>query len=155
MRKIALVLLALPLLFSTTGCIKDNGCQDRTIQSEQGAIDAYVAANSITPTTHSSGIVYQITTVGTGVSPTITSTVAVRYVGKLLDGTVFDSQTGTPVQFQVGGTVPGFQLGLQLLKEGGTMKLLIPSSLAYGCTGNGPVPGNAIVYFEIELVDVI
>jgi FKBP-type peptidyl-prolyl cis-trans isomerase FkpA len=155
MKKIVLVLSALGLLFSGTSCLKDNECQDKTIQSEAGAMSSYAASNGITGVTHSSGIYYQITTTGTGPNPTLASSVSIRYTGKLLDGTTFDSQTGAPVTMQVGGTIPGFQLALQLLQEGGTIKVLIPSALAYGCEGNGPIPGNSVLYFEIQLVDIL
>lgn len=154
MKKIVFVLGVLPLLMAGTSCIKDNGCQDRTIQSEVAAMDAFAIANGINGTTHTSGIVYDNYVVGTGDSPTLTSTVSVRYTGKLLNGTVFDSQVGSPVTFQVGGTIAGFQLGLQLMKEGGKQRLIIPSVLAYGCRGSGPIPSNSILYFDVELVDV-
>lgn len=155
MKKILLMLSVCSLLFSGSGCIKDDGCQNKTVQSEQAAILAYATANSITATAHSSGLYYQITNPGSGPTPSLTSRVSVRYTGKLLDGTVFDAQTGTPVTFTLGGVINGWQLGLQLLQEGGTIKLIVPSSLAYGCGGQGTIPGNAILYFEIQLVDVL
>lgn len=114
----------------------------------------YALANGITATAHSSGLYYEVVTAGTGPAPTINSTVSVRYVGKLLNGTVFDTQAGTPVTFPVNQVIPGWQLGLPLVQEGGTIKLIVPSSLAYGCTGYGSIPGDAILYFEIDLVDV-
>ncbi len=143
------------LLFSGTGCLKDNSCQNKTVQSEQAAIAAYAASNSITGVTHSSGVYYQVTTPGSGPTPSVSSKVSVRYTGKLLDGTVFDSQTGTPATFTVGGTIPGFQIGLQLIQKGGVIKMVIPSSLAYGCTGNSGIPGNSILFFEVQLVDIL
>jgi FKBP-type peptidyl-prolyl cis-trans isomerase FkpA len=156
MKKTVLVLLTLPLLLAGSSCIKDNGCQDKTVESEVGAMDAYASANGITTIVHASGIRYQIMNPGTGTQPSITDKVSVRYTGKLVsNGTVFDSQTGTPVTFQVAGTVPGFQIALQLLKEGGVIKVIIPSSMGYGCGGSGPIPGNSVIFFEVELVDVI
>ena len=155
MKKLLLVLSALPLLLSGVSCGKDNDCTDKTIASEAGTITAYAAANNIIGTTHASGIYYQITNPGTGTAPTISSDCKIQYMGKLLDGTVFAPQTTTPVTVQVAGTIPGFQVALQLLKEGGTIKVIIPSALAYGCAGSGSIPSSAILYFEIELIDVI
>ena len=142
------------LLFSNENCKKDTGCNDKTIDSERGQILAYAAANSIIATAHSTGVYYQVTNPGSGATPTPYSQVSVRYTGKLLNGTVFDSQTGTPVSLTLGNAITGWQIGLQLIQKGGTIKLIIPSSLAYGCQGSGPIPGNSILYFDVELVDV-
>ncbi len=155
MKRILLILSVCSLLISGSGCIKDVGCQNKTVQSEQAAILAYATANSITATAHSSGMYYQVINAGSGPTPSLTSRVSVRYTGKLMDGTVFDTQTGTPVTFTLGGVIHGWQLGLQLIQKGGTIKLIVPSSLAYGCSGYGAIPGNAILYFDIQLVDVL
>jgi FKBP-type peptidyl-prolyl cis-trans isomerase FkpA len=155
MRRTSFIVIIFFVLFSGTACLKDNGCQNKTVQSEQAAITAYATANTITGTSHSSGVYYQVTTAGSGPTPTLTSQVSIRYTGKLLDGTVFDSQTGSPVTFGLGGTIPGFQIGLQLVQKGGVIKMIIPSSLAYGCSGTTGIPGNSILFFEVQLVDVL
>ena len=72
-----------------------------------------------------------------------------------MNGTIFDSNTGAPIQFILGQVIPGWQLGLPLIQKGGVIRLIIPSSLAYGCTGSGSIPGDSVLYFEVELVDVI
>lgn len=154
MKKFFLSISLVAILFAGDGCIKDTGCIDKTVQSEQGAIVSYASAEGIIATAHSSGLYYQITNPGSGISPTASSTVFVKYTGKLLNGTVFDTQTASPVSFILGGTISGFQIGLSLIKKGGTIKLIIPSALAYGCNGSGSIPGNSILYFEIELTDV-
>jgi len=155
MKKIALVSILYFIFFGSISCIKDEPCQDKTIQSEAAAIAAYASANGIVGTTHSSGVYYQVTVAGTGITPTPNSTVSVRYTGKLLNGTVFDSQTTTAVSFALGGTIQGFQIGLQQVSKGGTIKFIIPSSLAYGCNGTSNIPSNSILYFEVQLVDVM
>lgn len=156
MKRTGLILSVYFLLFSGTACLKNNeGCQNKTIQSEEAAILAYATANGIAGTTHSSGLYYQVSIPGSGASPVANSNVSVKYTGKLMDGTIFDSQTVNPVTFNLGGTIPGFQLGLQLVQKGGTIKMIIPSSLAYGCTGFSTIPGNAILFFEVELVDIL
>lgn len=156
MKKALLNISLISILFATgPGCLKDNSCQNKTIQSEQAAIDAYALANGITGSTHSSGLYYQVVSAGSGPTATPTSSVSVRYTGKLLNGTVFDSQTASPVTFSLGQTIVGFQIGLQLIQKGGTIKMIIPSSLAYGCTGAGTIPGNSILFFEVQLVDIL
>jgi FKBP-type peptidyl-prolyl cis-trans isomerase FkpA len=155
MKRTFSILLVCSLLFTGSSCLKDNSCQNKTVQSEQAAITAYAAANSITGASHSSGLYFQITNQGSGPTPTPSSQVSVRYTGKMMNGNIFDSQTGTPVSFTLGGTIPGFQIGLQLIQKGGVIKMIVPSSLAYGCAGNGSIPGNSILYFEVQLVDVL
>ncbi|MBM3433013.1 MAG: hypothetical protein FJX92_08470 [Bacteroidetes bacterium] len=148
-------LLSLASLFLLTGCLKDESCQPKTVQSETATMLGYANANGITPTTHSSGMLYQIVSSGAGATPTATSMVTVRYTGKLMNGTVFDSNaTGSPISFGLNQVIKGWQLGLPLIKKDGVIKLIIPSSLAYGCTGYGSIPGDAVLYFEIQLIDV-
>ncbi|HEV7780727.1 MAG TPA: FKBP-type peptidyl-prolyl cis-trans isomerase [Chitinophagaceae bacterium] len=155
MKKIIVVLAALPLLLTGTACIKETGCQNKTIQSETGAMTAFAAANSINGTTHSTGLIYEITQAGTGANALPTSNVKVRYTGKYLDGNAFETVQVTPAEVRVDGTIPGWQIALQLLNEGAKIKVIIPSALAYGCGGKAPIPGNTILYFEIELVDIL
>ena len=155
MKRIIFIFSLSLMLTGAGSCIKDTGCQNKTVQSEQAAILAYAAANGITATANGSGFYYEIINPGSGPAPTLNSQVSVRYTGKLLDGTVFDSQTGAAITFPLGNTIFGWQLGLPLIQKGGTIKLIIPSSLAYGCRGQGSIPSNAILYFEIQLVDVL
>jgi FKBP-type peptidyl-prolyl cis-trans isomerase len=138
------------------GCIKgEDPCQEKTVQSEQAAITAYAAQNGITPTMHPSGINYQIITQGSGPAPTVNSMISVKYTGKLLNGTKFDESLTPTALFTLSGAIQGWQLGVPLINEGGIIKLIIPSSLAYGCVGSGAViPPYSVLYFEVELVDV-
>ena len=156
MNKIFTIFLSLLiLLFANLGCIKDTACKNKTIESEQGAILAYASSNSITATAHSSGLYFQIISQGTGATPTLNSKIFVTYTGKLTNGTTFDSGT-TPAGtgWALGGLIPGWQLGIPLIQKGGQIKLIIPSSLAYGCQGYGSIPGNSVLYFDISLTDV-
>ena len=158
MKRIVLFFSLCIFLFSYTGCVKGSkACVNQTAQSEQAAILAYAAANGIAASAHPSGLYYQVTNPGSGAIPFPTSKVYVTYTGKLTSsGTVFDSQTNSTLTGWVLNTlIPGWQIGLPLLQKGGTIKLIIPSELAYGCRGIGTIPANAILYFEITLVDVI
>lgn len=156
MKKIALFLSASLVIFLSSGCIKESDpCQPKTVASEDAAMLSYASANGITPTKHSSGMYYQITNAGTGVSPTTSSTVTVKYTGKLTDGTIFDQQIVNAQTFPLSNVIAGWQIGVPLIKKGGTIKLIIPSLYGYGCTANGPIPAYSILYFEIELIDVL
>ncbi len=107
--------------------------------------------------TLASGLQYKILKPGTGKSPKATDTVTVNYRGTLLDGTEFDSsyKRGQPATFPVKGVIAGWTEALQLMKEGATWQLFIPSNLAYGERGAGGVIGpNATLIFEVELLSV-
>jgi len=156
MKKLSLILSLSLIILTGSSCIKDdNGCQLKTVQSEEGAILAYAAANGITATKHPSGMYYQIINQGSGPTPSSSSILSVKYTGKLTNGTIFDQRTTSPVSFPLNGVIAGWQLGLPLIQKGGVIKLIIPSTLGYGCQDNGPIPAYSILYFEIELVDVI
>ncbi len=103
------------------------------------------------------GLYYEITEPGTGAKPTPENVVKVHYTGRLLDGTVFDSsvQRGEPVEFPLGGVIPGWTEGLQLIAAGGKIKLYIPSKLGYGPAGaGGTIPPNATLLFDVELLEI-
>lgn len=104
-----------------------------------------------------SGLHYEIIQDGTGAKPVASDTVKVHYTGKLVDGTVFDSsvERGEPVEFPLGGVIPGWTEGLQLVGVGGKIKLHIPSKLGYGAQGaGGSIPPNATLVFDVELLEI-
>ena len=84
--------------------------------------------------------------------------VSVRYIGKLMNGKVFDSNTkGSPFQFKLGKgeVIKGWDQGVQNMKVGGTRKLTIPAALAYGAKGAPPdIPRNATLQFDVKLLAV-
>lgn len=104
-----------------------------------------------------SGLQYKVLSSGEGNTPSAESTVEVHYEGKLIDGTIFDSsyQRGETTSFPVNGVIPGWTEALQLMKEGDTWEVTIPSNLAYGQNGAGQAIGpNATLIFKVELVSV-
>ena len=106
--------------------------------------------------TTESGLQYEVVIKGDGPMPDETSTVSVFYEGTLINGTVFDSSydTGDTVSFALNGVIPGWTEGLQLMPAGSTYKFYIPSNLAYGPRGTGPIPANSALIFKIELHEV-
>jgi len=110
-------------------------------------------------------------TEGTGNEAAPGSIVSILYVGRLEDGTIFDSseahadpETGEvpPLTFQLGspGIIAGFQVGVNGMKEGGERRLAVPPSLGYGAQdvrdpdGNVIIPANSTLIFDIKLVSV-
>lgn len=103
--------------------------------------------------TTESGLQYQIVEAGTGKTPGPTDQVTVNYRGTQINGQEFDSSysRGKPATFKLNAVVKGWTEGLQLIKEGGKIKLFIPSSLAYG--DRGPLAHRTLV-FDVELISV-
>ncbi len=109
-------------------------------------------------TTTESGLQYIVVEQGSGPRPTAKSTVKVHYTGMLLDGTKFDSSLdrGEPAEFPVGGVIPGWTEGLQLMSTGSTYKFFIPPDLAYGERGAPPrIEPNSALIFDVELIEVM
>lgn len=105
-----------------------------------------------------SGLQYKVISSGEGKSPAQESTVEVHYEGKLIDGNIFDSsyKRGQSAVFPINRVIAGWTEALQLMKEGDTWELTIPSALAYGSQGAGDViPPNAPLIFKVELIKVM
>jgi FKBP-type peptidyl-prolyl cis-trans isomerase FkpA len=100
-----------------------------------------------------SGVYYLDSQAGTGTTVSGTPTVAVQYAGFLANGTKFDERTAQQgsICFPLSGLIAGWQSGMQGMKVGGKRRLLIPPGQGYGVGGNGPIPGNANLLFDITL----
>ena len=103
------------------------------------------------------GLQYRILQEGTGSSPSSTDKVRVHYVGKLLDGTVFDSsvERGEPSEFGLNQVIRGWTEGLQLMKQGAKYEFFIHPKIAYGSRPRPKIPGNSLLIFEVELLDIL
>ena len=100
---------------------------------------------------------YKILKAGSGNFPKPTDVVEVHYHGTLIDGTVFDSSVDRKrkVSFPLNRVIKGWTEGLQLIKEGGKIKLVIPAELGYGEHGAPPkIPGGSTLVFEVELFTI-
>ncbi|MBI5691665.1 MAG: FKBP-type peptidyl-prolyl cis-trans isomerase [Verrucomicrobia bacterium] len=103
-----------------------------------------------------SGLRYEITQAGTGPAPKATDTVRVHYVGKLIDGSEFDSSVkrGEPAEFPLDQVIPGWTEGIQKMNKGGKIKLYVPPHLAYGDDGRPGIPPGSTLIFDVELLDI-
>jgi FKBP-type peptidyl-prolyl cis-trans isomerase len=142
------------------------------LQEDIKTLEEYISENNLDATKTESGLFYVIEEEGNGPEVDEGDTVAVNYTGYVLDGTVFDtslesvakeSNTFTegrpyePIEFQVGKgrVIPGWDEGLQYLKQGSKAKLLIPSTLAYGNRqASEVIKANSVLIFDVEVTDV-
>ncbi len=133
------------------------GCKDEDQDEiDRAAILKYIDENNLTATEHESGIFYNIETPGTGGSPTLSSTIEVNYKGYFTDKVVFDEghlPTATSGPITLLQLIEGWQIAIPLLQKGGKGTFLIPSRLAYGSNPPPGIPKNAVMIFEIELID--
>lgn len=110
------------------------------------------------PVTTKTGLKYWDLKVGSGPAAASGDIVTVNYTGWLTNGTKFDSSYdhGKPLRFWLGKgkVIPGWDQGVVGMKVGGKRQLHIPARLGYGAAGSGPIPPNADLVFDVELVRV-
>ncbi|MEO8205978.1 MAG: FKBP-type peptidyl-prolyl cis-trans isomerase [Chthoniobacterales bacterium] len=133
-----------------------------TLLMAQSALEAgkqFLAENAKKPgvKTTPTGLEYKIVTEGTGKRPAESDVVTVNYRGTLLNGTEFDSsyKHNKPISFPLNRVIAGWTQGIPLIKEGGKIILYIPSNLAYGSNGMGPIGPDETLIFEVELLKVL
>jgi len=129
---------------------------DKKVEAEQEAIKDITKGMKETE----SGIKYKISKKGTGDNAKTNDLLSVHYSLQLIDGSEIDSSftRGAPIEFTcgVGQVIKGWDEAMQLLNKGSKARLVIPSELGYGSmgAGNGVIPPNATLIFDVELVDI-
>ena len=163
----SLLLLTVILMITLVSCDPSR----KYVKEEKAKIQDYLSTNSdLSFELKPSGLYYLKIQEGTGSALALHDTVYVKYTGKFLDGTIFDSNTtaSTYLIFPIGEgwVITGFDEGVSYMKEGGKATLLIPSELAYGSNGSGysydptygyyqAIPGYTPLLFDVELVKVV
>jgi len=152
---ISLLLLGAVITLSLVSCDPSKKYE----KEESAQIQNYLNENStLNFELKSSGLYFLSIQAGTGVKPQRSDTAYVKYTGKFLDGTVFDTNVGKPdtliVPVDEGWLIPGFDEGISLMSPGEKAMLLIPSKLAYGPSGYYIINGYTPLLFDLELVKV-
>jgi len=128
-------------------------------EENRKAGEAFLAANAPRKevVTLPSGLQYKILTAGKGDPPSDADAVEVKYRGRLLDGTEFDSSSrrSAPAVLTVNGVVPGLQEALKLMSPGSKWEIYVPSALAYGDRKVYRIGPNSTLIFEVELLSVL
>ncbi len=149
--------LSIILVLALFSCQKSSSEKENEVTETQSTTVQVPAVDKefTTPT----GLKYIDKVIGTGKSPQIGDKVKVHYTGTLEDGTKFDSSRdrNQPFEFPlgVGRVIKGWDEGVATMKEGGKRKLIIPSELAYGSRNMGSIPPNSILFFDVELIEVV
>lgn len=131
-----------------------------TVKDQSGAEQNLGLESAATSTVNQvSGLKIEDIVVGTGAEAKAGNKVTVNYTGTLTNGTKFDSSLNpgrTPFEFILGAgeVIKGWDLGVSGMKVGGKRKLTISPELGYGANGNGPIPANSTLLFDIELLGV-
>lgn len=146
---------------------------DKMKNEEPAAIKKFIAGSGLKVATTASGLDYVITQQGQGPKPVDGDTVVVNYVGKFLNGKVFDTNIKPvaikaklvispmnpykPVHFPLGsnGMIKGWVEGMELMNKGSKATFILPSDLAYGEHGYGPIAPYTPLVFDVELLDII
>ena len=167
MRLYALLLLTLSLSF--VSCNKNNDCPSEVdvvvdedqLELDKATIAEYLSENEIDAELDPSGISYIIKREGDGDRPGLCNAVAVTYeLYSISDDSKLIERSPDIVTFNLQRLIPGWQIGIPLIKEGGRIRLFIPSVYAYGArggridpdTGEQDIPPNESLIFEITLV---
>jgi len=154
MKKIFLLFGLLTILLSA--CVKETSKPTLQATIDDEKIQKYIAANHIDSLTKDpSGLYYRIVTQNPGPHPTVTDTIQVSYVGKLLNGSVFDTEGSFTAEMP--DVIKGWQIGIPFVGVNGNapysrIRLIIPSGLAYGNSNQeSGIPPNSVLDFTIDV----
>lgn len=147
-------LVAFPILLSS--CISLDTTTPELVSIEQTSFASSLGVNLATSTKTLHGAYYRDIVVGTGAVIATGQTINVRYTGWLANGTKFESNVGVgdplPFTFGVAQVIDGWDEALVGIRVGGQRQLIIPPSLAYGPYTYGPIPGNSVLVFTVEVI---
>ena len=145
-----------------TSCSEDSNNIVRTKQEQLNLdisrIEGYISENNLSGySSLDNGLHYKVLDEGNLTFPQNGDTLDVEYVGQLLNGIEFDrSYTNQPFEMILGSgeVIQGWEIGLQLIDETGTIILIIPSGLAYGGTALNSIPENSVLIFRVKLINI-
>ncbi len=154
MKKLLPILaLLIVVVMVSLGCSKESQAE-----KDEETIVNYLTTNNLFSQAEKdgSGLYFIIDDAGdVNNRPTLTQNVVVRYEGLLIDGTVFDAVgPGDSLIFPLANLIAGWQIGLQKIGAGGSIRLFVPSGLGYGDRRVGNIPANSVLIFSIDLLDV-
>ena len=121
---------------------------------EREQIMKAIQAGLFDTTGSKNGVFYTLLKEGTGDPVSINDTLVVHYKGSLLNGSGFDSTKEKPATFALKRLIRGWQTGMPLCRQGGKIRLIIPSYLGYSIRNLGVIPPNSVLVFDVEVVEL-
>jgi FKBP-type peptidyl-prolyl cis-trans isomerase len=120
------------------------------------SLNDYITENelSVTESEADPGLRYIIQDPGEGAPPILSDSISVEFVGYTTDRDTFDMTTGSQRELLLDNLILGWQIGLQLIGEGGRIQLFVPSRLGYVSNPVANICGNTDLIFEVELIDI-
>lgn len=158
-----LLIPVLAAVLALAGCNRGGGADPAEMAKSAAEAKAFMATNAKVEgiQTLPSGVQYKIVRSGpaTGLKPGPQDEVKVHYEGKLVSGKIFDSSydRGQPAAMPLPALIPAWKEALQLMRPGDEWILFVPPEMGYGPegAGGGEIPGNSVLIFRIELIDVL
>ncbi len=150
--------IAFAAVFASTACLsgESTSITGKTVEETTFASSLGVDLGASTRTAN--GAYYRDLVVGTGAAAATGQTLVVRYTGWLSNGTQFDTNVGSanPLTFKLGASqvILGFDEALVGARVGGQRQIIVPPSLGYGPYDYGPIPGNSVIVFKVEVISV-
>jgi FKBP-type peptidyl-prolyl cis-trans isomerase FkpA len=156
MKKLLFLILFPLAVFAISSCGKSSDIetlatnQAQQAKDDDAAIKAYLTVHpEINNVKDTLGVYYQIITPGAGAYPTDETLINGTYSGSLLNGTAF--ATNAAIKQYLKNLIPGWRIALPKVAIGSKVLMIIPSGYAYGATGSGPIPPNAVLIFTVDL----
>ena len=155
MKMKTLVLFSATMLFLIACKKNDSGCMSVPPADEAGALAAFCIADGIDYTVDSNGIYYEIVDPGSGATASLDSLITVSYTTSLLNGDLIEDYSDSAITLPLSKFIEGWRIAIPYIHEGGHIKMVIPSALAYGCSGSaGLVPPDSPIYNDVVLIKV-
>lgn len=161
--KIPAVLLLFFLILLTASCLTEEEKVERTVETEMQELNELlirIVNEGYDIDTTDLGVYYVVYEEGTGVYPKAGDTLTVEYVAAFTDGVVFDASANHFANgkwvfiYKEESVIQGFDNALSVMKKGGEIDAIIPSTLGYGITGSGVVPPYTTLIFNIKLDNI-
>jgi FKBP-type peptidyl-prolyl cis-trans isomerase len=150
MNRLRFSLASIALLFLASGCL-DSAGPGQAVPIEETTFASALGVNLAQSTKTSNGVYYRDITVGTGAAVVNGNFIDVGYTGWLSSGFQFETNVYS-FTLGTGNAIAGWHDGIQGMRVGGVRQIIIPPHMAYGASGSGPIPGNAVIVFRVEIL---
>ncbi len=150
MSRIPVSLASLAFALLASGCLDSSG-PGQAVPIEETTFASVLGVDLTQSTKTPNGVYYRDLTVGAGATVVNGNFIDVAYTGWLSSGYQFESNVYS-FRLGTGNAIAGWHDGIQGMRLGGVRQIIIPPHMAYGATGSGPIPGNAVIVFRVEIV---